>query len=210
MSPTEFRLLHYLMLNAGMVLSKAQILVNAWDHDFDGGDNVVELYVGYLRRKIDDGHRPLIHTAAASATSYVTRSANETTAAAVADAGPDAADGHDRIRRLRGLHRQRRAIQSDRRHRRRTGPSGTRSRASRPATPAVPRSKKRPPTDTVDGVAPPVQIVVSGGGELLSPPGESPFSDETLSEISVRSGTLTVDDPRYRVLVTPMDDGAVV
>lgn len=62
LSPTEFRLLHYLMLNTGTVVSKAQILVNAWDHDFDGGDNVVELYIGYLRRKIDDGHRPLIHT----------------------------------------------------------------------------------------------------------------------------------------------------
>lgn len=62
LSPTEFRLLHYLMVNADTVVSKAQILVNAWDHDFDGSDNVVELYIGYLRRKIDDGHRPLIHT----------------------------------------------------------------------------------------------------------------------------------------------------
>lgn len=62
LSPTEFRLLHYLMVNAATVVSKAQILVNAWDHDFDGSDNVVELYVGYLRRKIDDGRRPLIQT----------------------------------------------------------------------------------------------------------------------------------------------------
>ncbi len=62
LSPTEFRLLHYLMLNAGTVLSKAQILMNVWDHDFDGTDNVVELYIGYLRRKIDDGRRPLIQT----------------------------------------------------------------------------------------------------------------------------------------------------
>ena len=62
LSPTEFRLLHYLMTNAGVVVSKAQILANVWDYDFDGSENVVELYIGYLRRKIDDGHPPLIHT----------------------------------------------------------------------------------------------------------------------------------------------------
>lgn len=62
LSPTEFRLLHYLLLNAGIVVSKAQILVNVWDDDFDGSENVVELYVGYLRRKIDDDGHPLIHT----------------------------------------------------------------------------------------------------------------------------------------------------
>ena len=43
-------------------MSKSQILVNVWDYDFDGSENVVELYIGYLRRKIDDGHTPLIHT----------------------------------------------------------------------------------------------------------------------------------------------------
>jgi two-component system, OmpR family, response regulator len=62
LSPTEFRLLHYLMINTGIVVSKAQILVNVWDYDYDGSDNVVELYIGYLRRKVDDGHAPLIHT----------------------------------------------------------------------------------------------------------------------------------------------------
>ena len=62
LSPTEFRLLHYLMVNTGTVLSKAQILVNVWDHDDDVADDVVELYIGYLRRKVDDDHRPLIHT----------------------------------------------------------------------------------------------------------------------------------------------------
>jgi two-component system OmpR family response regulator len=62
LSPTEFRLLHYLMINSGIVLSKAQILVNVWDYDYDGSENIVELYVGYLRRKIDDGRSPLIHT----------------------------------------------------------------------------------------------------------------------------------------------------
>ena len=62
LSPTEFNLLHYLVINAGTVLSKAQILVNVWDEDFEGSENVVELYIGYLRRKIDRGHSPLIHT----------------------------------------------------------------------------------------------------------------------------------------------------
>ncbi len=62
LSPTEFRLLHYLMTNAGIVVSKAQILVNVWDYDYDGSENVVELYIGYLRRKIDDGRPKLIHT----------------------------------------------------------------------------------------------------------------------------------------------------
>ncbi len=62
LSPTEFRLLHYLVVNAGTVVSKAQILLNVWDYAYDGSENVVELYIGYLRRKIDDGHEPLIHT----------------------------------------------------------------------------------------------------------------------------------------------------
>ncbi|MGB3733441.1 MAG: response regulator transcription factor [Ilumatobacter sp.] len=62
LSPTEFRLLHYLMINAGIVLSKTQILVNVWDYDYDGSDNVVELYIGYLRRKIDKDRTTLIHT----------------------------------------------------------------------------------------------------------------------------------------------------
>lgn len=61
-SPTEFRLLHYLMFNSGIVLSKAQILVNVWDYDYDGSENVVELYIGYLRRKIDMDRTALIHT----------------------------------------------------------------------------------------------------------------------------------------------------
>ncbi|WP_307842827.1 response regulator transcription factor [Salinibacterium sp. NK8237] len=62
LSATEFRLLHYLMCNRGVVLSKAQILVEVWNEDFTGSENVVELYIGYLRRKLDDGHSPLIHT----------------------------------------------------------------------------------------------------------------------------------------------------
>lgn len=62
LSPTEFGLLHYLMINAGTVLSKGQILANVWDYEYDGSDTVVETYISYLRRKIDDGHEPLIHT----------------------------------------------------------------------------------------------------------------------------------------------------
>ena len=62
LSPTEFGLLEYLMVNANTVVSKAQILVNVWDEAYDGAENVVEQYIGYLRRKIDDGRSPLIHT----------------------------------------------------------------------------------------------------------------------------------------------------
>jgi two-component system OmpR family response regulator len=62
LSPTEFRLLRYLLANAGNVLSKAQILDHVWDYDFDGDGNVVETYISYLRRKIDRFEPPLIHT----------------------------------------------------------------------------------------------------------------------------------------------------
>jgi len=62
LSPTEFNLLRYLMVNAGRVLSKSQILDHVWSYDFDGDANIVESYVSYLRRKLDDGNEPLIHT----------------------------------------------------------------------------------------------------------------------------------------------------
>ena len=62
LSPTEFNLLRYLMVNAGRVLSKAQILDHVWSYDFDGEANIVESYVSYLRRKLDAGADPLIHT----------------------------------------------------------------------------------------------------------------------------------------------------
>ena len=69
LSPTEFKLLRYLMLNAGRVLSKAQILDHVWDYDFGGDDSIVESYISYLRRKVDDRRaEPLIHTCAASGT----------------------------------------------------------------------------------------------------------------------------------------------
>ncbi|MGW2223775.1 response regulator transcription factor [Nonomuraea sp. NPDC001684] len=62
LSPTEFSLLRYLMINAGRVVSKAQILDGVWDFDFDGESRIVESYISYLRRKIDAGGPPLIHT----------------------------------------------------------------------------------------------------------------------------------------------------
>lgn len=62
LSPTEFKLLRYLMLNANRVLSKAQILDHVWNYDFRGDDNIVESYISYLRRKIDNSQPRLIHT----------------------------------------------------------------------------------------------------------------------------------------------------
>ena len=62
LSPTEFRLLVYLLLHQGRVLSKAQILDQLWQYDFGGDSNVVERFVSNLRRKIDTGSPPLIHT----------------------------------------------------------------------------------------------------------------------------------------------------
>lgn len=62
-SPTEFKLLRYLMLNPNRVLSKSQILDHVWDYDFRGEAGIVESYISYLRRKIDaEGLPPLIHT----------------------------------------------------------------------------------------------------------------------------------------------------
>ena len=62
LTPTEFKLLRYLMLNRRRVLTKAQILDHVWQYDFGGDHNVVETYISYLRRKIDQGADPLIHT----------------------------------------------------------------------------------------------------------------------------------------------------
>jgi two-component system OmpR family response regulator len=62
LSPTEFKLLRYLMLNPNRVLSKAQILDHVWAYDFNGESGIVESYISYLRRKIDAVEPPLIHT----------------------------------------------------------------------------------------------------------------------------------------------------
>src|SRR5947209_8194226 len=58
LSPTEFKLLHYLLRNAGKVVSKHQILDQVWSYDFTGGEGVVESYISYLRRKIDYDGEP--------------------------------------------------------------------------------------------------------------------------------------------------------
>lgn len=63
LSPTEFRLLRYLMLNRGRVVSKAQILDHVWDYEFAGDPAAVETYVSYLRRKLDDREARLLRTA---------------------------------------------------------------------------------------------------------------------------------------------------
>jgi two-component system OmpR family response regulator len=62
LTPTEYKLLRYMMLNARRALSKAQILDHVWEYDFDGDANVVETYISYLRKKIDKLGPPLIHT----------------------------------------------------------------------------------------------------------------------------------------------------
>ncbi len=62
LSPTEYKLLRYLLINKGRVLSKPQILDHVWEYDFDGDGGVVETYIGYLRRKLDSTDPKLIHT----------------------------------------------------------------------------------------------------------------------------------------------------
>ena len=62
LTATEYELLRYLMRNPRRVLSKAQILDRVWNYDFGGQANVVELYISYLRKKIDAGRAPMIHT----------------------------------------------------------------------------------------------------------------------------------------------------
>jgi two-component system OmpR family response regulator len=62
LTATEFELLRFLMRNPRRVLSKAQILDRVWNYDFGGQANIVELYISYLRKKIDTGREPMIHT----------------------------------------------------------------------------------------------------------------------------------------------------
>lgn len=62
LTATEFELLRYLMRNERVVLSKAQILDRVWKYDFQGQSNIVELYIGYLRKKVDAVDPKLIHT----------------------------------------------------------------------------------------------------------------------------------------------------
>lgn len=62
LSPTEYKLLRYLLINQGRVLAKRQILDQVWRYDFNGGSGVVDTYIGYLRRKADNTEPKLIHT----------------------------------------------------------------------------------------------------------------------------------------------------
>jgi two-component system OmpR family response regulator len=62
LSPTEYNLLRYLLVNQGRVVSKAQILDHVWQYDFGGDGGVVETYIGYLRKKVDNVAPKLIHT----------------------------------------------------------------------------------------------------------------------------------------------------
>ena len=62
LTSTEFELLRFLMRNPRRVLSKSQILDRVWSYDFGGRSNIVELYISYLRKKIDTGRPPMIHT----------------------------------------------------------------------------------------------------------------------------------------------------
>jgi len=62
LSPTEYNLLRFLLINQGRVLSKSQILDHVWNYDFGGDGGVVETYIGYLRRKVDHVDPKLIHT----------------------------------------------------------------------------------------------------------------------------------------------------
>ncbi|MCC8067876.1 MAG: response regulator transcription factor [Clostridiales bacterium] len=63
LSAKEYALLEYLMHNAGRILSREKIEDHIWNYDYEGGTNVVDVYISYLRRKIDEGHEPkLIHT----------------------------------------------------------------------------------------------------------------------------------------------------
>jgi two-component system OmpR family response regulator len=62
LTATEFNLLRYLLENARRVISKSELLDNVWGFDFRGDPNIVETYISYLRKKIDDREPPLIHT----------------------------------------------------------------------------------------------------------------------------------------------------
>jgi two-component system OmpR family response regulator len=62
LTPTEYKLLRYLLLNTGRVVSRAQILDHVWEYDFDGESAIVETYISYLRRKVDGTDPKLIRT----------------------------------------------------------------------------------------------------------------------------------------------------
>ena len=63
LSSKEYALLYYMMQNAGMVLDRDKLEQHVWDYDFSGGSNVIDVYIRYLRKKVDEGYsKKLIHT----------------------------------------------------------------------------------------------------------------------------------------------------
>jgi two-component system OmpR family response regulator len=85
LTATEYRLLHYLLVNARKVLSRAQLLDHVWDYDFGGDSGVLETYISYLRKKVDVDSPPLIHTV--RGVGYTIRLSNRPTDAAPASTG---------------------------------------------------------------------------------------------------------------------------
>jgi two-component system response regulator TrcR len=74
LTSTEFELLRYLMRHKGRAVSRKEILATVWDYDFGGRSGIVDLYVSYLRKKVDAGRAPMIHTV--RGVGYLLRSAN--------------------------------------------------------------------------------------------------------------------------------------
>jgi two-component system OmpR family response regulator len=62
LTPTEFKLLRYFLLNPRRVLSKTQLLEHVWEYDFGGDPNILETYISYLRKKLNAAGPPVIHT----------------------------------------------------------------------------------------------------------------------------------------------------
>jgi two-component system OmpR family response regulator len=91
LSPTEFRLLRYFMLNPGRVLTRARLLDHVWDYDFGGSSTVVSTYVTYLRRKLASDGPDLIHTQ--RAVGYSLRLPRPGESQATCPAGPSCAPG---------------------------------------------------------------------------------------------------------------------
>ena len=90
LSPTEFRLLRYLMLNPGRVLTRAQLLDHVWDYDFGGSSTVVATYISYLRRKLAECGTDVIHTQRGVGYSLrLPRAGEQVSPGASATAGPD-------------------------------------------------------------------------------------------------------------------------
>ena len=157
-SPTEFKLLRYLMLNPNRVLSKAQILDHVWDYDFRGESGIVESYISYLRRKIDTEGLPPAHP----------HQARRRLRAAAAAPGLMGADPAPRTRPRAGRPRRAPARGGSR-----CGPASWRSWAPSSARPSSSRASRRPtscaPTSWT-GVDAELQSVVRPGRQ----PGPAP------------------------------------